>query len=103
MVLLRVKLYFSKHPEGVPHFPGGGGGGGDPTFSSGGGGGGEGVQMRISIETHITCDFPGGGLYLLSPPLDPRMFCIILFARGDVAILQPGITSGESMNFNICF
>ena len=25
--------------------------------SSGGGG----IQMLVSIETHITCDFPGGG------------------------------------------
>ena len=29
---------------------------GGPTFSRGGG-----VQMLISIENHITCDFPGGG------------------------------------------
>ena len=35
IVLLRRKLYFSKDPEGVLHFPGGGGGG--PTFSRGGG------------------------------------------------------------------
>ena len=37
---------------------------GGPTFSRGGGGGptfSRGVQMLISIETHITCDFPGGG------------------------------------------
>ena len=39
-------------------FPGG------PTFFQGGGG----VQMLISIETHITCDFPGGGG---SKPLSP--------------------------------
>ena len=37
MVLIQRKLYFSKDPEGVQHFPGGGG-----------------VQMLISIETHIT-------------------------------------------------
>ena len=30
---------------------------GGPTFSKGGGG----FQMLISIETHITCDFPGLG------------------------------------------
>ena len=34
-------------------------------FSGGGGGGGggmsRGVQMLISIEAHITCDFLGGG------------------------------------------
>ena len=29
MILLQRKLYFSKDPEGVQHFPGGG-----PTFSS---------------------------------------------------------------------
>ena len=41
--------------RGGPLFSGG------PTFSRGGGGGG-GVQMLISIETHIrTCYFPGGG------------------------------------------
>ena len=40
---------------------------GGPTFSSGGGGGvqllpgGRGVQILISIEPHITCDFRGGG------------------------------------------
>ena len=59
MVLLQRKLYFLKDPEGVQHFPRGGG----PTFSSGG------VQMLISIETHITCDFPGGGVGL--DPLSP--------------------------------
>ena len=39
---------------------------GGPTFSGGGGvqpfsRGGGGVQMLISIETHITCDFTGVG------------------------------------------
>ena len=53
MVLLQRKLYFSKDPEGVQLFPGGGG----ATFTSGGGG----LQKLISIETHMTCDFPGGG------------------------------------------
>ena len=50
MVLLLIKLYlyFTKDPEGVHYFPGGGG----QTFSRG-------VQMLISIETHIrTCYFP---------------------------------------------
>ena len=50
MILLQRKLYFSKDSEGVQHFPG------DPaSFGVGGG-----VQMLISIEPHITCDFPGG-------------------------------------------
>ena len=43
-------------------------GGSGPTFSRGGGG----VQVLISIETHITCDFPGGLGYPI-PPLDPHM------------------------------
>ena len=30
-------------------------------FFQGGGEGGGGVQMLISVETYITCDFPGGG------------------------------------------
>ena len=49
MVLLHRKLNFSKDPEGVQHFQGGG----VQLFSRG-------VQMLISKETHITCDFPGG-------------------------------------------
>ena len=32
MVLLQRKLYFSKDPEGVQHFPGGGGGGCPNTY-----------------------------------------------------------------------
>ena len=50
--------------------------GGDPTFSRVGG-----VQMLISIETQITCDFVGGGSEPLPPPpppLDPHMVCICL-------------------------
>ena len=56
MVLLQRKLYFSKDPEGSQHFPGGWGG----------------VQMLISIETHITCDFPGESGHPI-PPLDQHM------------------------------
>ena len=69
MVLSQRKLYFSKDPEGVQLFPGG------SNFF-------QGVQMLISIETHIACDFPGGGGVQTSiPPLDPhitllkRMIC----------------------------
>ena len=57
MVLLQRKLYFTKDPEGVQHFPVGGGGG---------------VQIHISIEPHITCDFPGGGGGWSGPP-NPTM------------------------------
>ena len=61
MVLLQRKLYFSKDRGG-------------PTFLGGGGWGGR-VQVLISIETHITCDFPGGGggRTPYHPPLDPHM------------------------------
>ena len=42
------------------------------SFSRVGGGGG--IQMLTSIETHITCDFPGGGgVRTPYPPLDPHM------------------------------
>ena len=50
MVLLQGKLYISKDPEVIQHFPGG------PIFFQGVGG----AQMLISIETYITCDFPEG-------------------------------------------
>ena len=59
-LLRKLYLYFTKDPEAFHYFPGGGGG---PTFSRGGGG----VQMLISIETHIrTCYFPGG---VSGPPI----------------------------------
>ena len=59
MVLFQRKLYFSKDPGWVQHLPGG------PTFSRG-------VQMLISIETHMPCDFPGRG----GPdPLSPLWIC----------------------------
>ena len=45
------KQYFSKDSEGAQHFPEG------PNLFQGGG---MGAQMLISIETHITCDSPGG-------------------------------------------
>ena len=69
MVLLLRKLYFyfTKDPEAVHYFPVGG----VQLFPGGGGG----VQMLISIETHIrTCYFPGG---VSGPPLDPHMGNVI--------------------------
>ena len=64
MVLLQRQLYFSKDPEEFQHFQGGGG---VKLFFRG-------VQMLISIETHITCDFPGGGVRApYPPPLDPNL------------------------------
>ena len=60
LLLKKLYLYFTKDPEGVHYFPGGG----CQTFSRGGG-----VQMLISLVTHIrTCYFPGGGM---SGPLSP--------------------------------
>ena len=54
LLLRKLYLYFTKDPEAVHYFPGGGGG--CPIFPGGGG-----VQVLISIETHIrTCYFPGG-------------------------------------------
>ena len=63
MVLLLRKLYLysTKDPEGVRYFPGGGG----SNFFQGGG-----VQMPISIETHIrTCFFQGVVSGTLAPLL----------------------------------
>ena len=59
--LLPRELYCSKDPEGVQHFPGWGG-----------------VKMLISIETHITCDFPDGVGTPYPPPPDLHMFCLFL-------------------------
>ena len=51
LLLRKLYLYFTKDPEAVNYFTGGGG---VQLFSGGG------VQMLISIETHIrTCLFPG--------------------------------------------
>ena len=51
---------------------------GGPTFSRGGGGSnffeGGGSNCLFPIETHITCDFPGGGgSGPPVPPLDPHL------------------------------
>ena len=51
-------LSFFKVSEGVQHFPGG------SNFFQGGGGG---SNCLFPIETHITCDFPGGS----GPPVPP--------------------------------
>ena len=57
-------LYFFTVQKGRNIYRGGGGGGGATFyyfFFFGGGGGLGGVQILISIETYITCDFSGGG------------------------------------------
>ena len=61
LLLRKLYLYFTKDPDGVHYFSGGG----CQTFSGGGGG----VQMLISLETHVrTCYFPGVGC---PDPLSP--------------------------------
>ena len=63
LLLRKLNLYFTKDPEAVHYIPGG-----VQLFPLGGGGG---VQMLISIETHIrTCYFPGG----CPDPLPPSGF-----------------------------
>ena len=58
LLLRKLYLYFTKDPEGVHYFPGGGVG---KLFQGG-------VQMLISLETHVrTCYFPGGGVS--GPPI----------------------------------
>ena len=67
LLLRKLNLYFTKDTEAVHYFPG------VQLFS-----GGWGVQMLISIETHIrTCYFPGG-VRTPYPPLDPRMGNVII-------------------------
>ena len=70
LLLRKLYLYFTKNPEGVHYFPGKG----VPNFFQGGG-----VQMLISLETHVrTCYFPGGGVGTPYPPLDPHMGNVII-------------------------
>ena len=53
MVNFKEIYHFSRFQRGSNIFQGGGGG---PTFSRGGG-----SNCLFPIETHITCDFLGGG------------------------------------------
>ena len=65
VLLLKKYTYASPRSREVPLYSGGGGG---SNFFRGGGGLGGGVQMLISIETHIrACYFPGGGVS--GPPI----------------------------------
>ena len=56
MVNFEENYHFSRFQRGSNIFQGGGGG---SNFFQGGGGGGS--NCLFPIETHITCDFPGGG------------------------------------------
>ena len=60
------EIYHFQGSRGVQHFPGGGGG---SNFFQGGGG----SNCLFPIETHITCDFPGGSGPPVRPPLDPHL------------------------------
>ena len=62
-------LSFSRVPEGVQHFPGGG----VQLFPGGGGW----SNCLFPIETHITCDFPGGGRS--GPPVLPSGSTLVVY------------------------
>ena len=64
MVNIKETYHFSRFQRGSNIFQG------DPTFSRGGG-----SNCLFPIETHITCDFPGGGIRTPCPPppLDPHL------------------------------
>ena len=71
LLLRKLYLYFTKDPKAVHYFPGAGGG--CPTFSRGGG-----VQMLISIETHIRTFIYQGECPDPLSPLDPHMGNVII-------------------------
>ena len=80
VVFFATILYFLRFKR-VETFIGGGGGGGATFYYFFLGGGVGGVQILISIETYITCDFSGGGggggggggVRTTYPSLDSRM------------------------------
>ena len=78
MVNFKEIYHFSRFQRGSNIFQGGGGGGGGgggPSFSRGGGGGGS--NCLFPIETHITCDFPGGGgVPTPCPPSGSALVCL---------------------------
>ena len=90
MVNFKEIYHFSKVPEGVQLyqvggvqlFPGEG-----PFFSRG-------SNCLFPIETHITCDFPGGGggLDPLSPPLDPHLFRMSCFCYRSLSFGAVGLS-----------
>ena len=71
-------------------------------------------QMVISIETHLTCDFPEGSGHL-SPPLDPHMthlctkmrstennVCVILIDAYLFGIDQRQLCRFVSLSYMVC-
>ena len=78
MVISKKNIIF-QGSGGGPNFSSGGGGGGCNFFQGRGGGG---VNCLFPIETHITCDFPGGGgSGHPVPPLDPHLAAIYLVSQ----------------------
>ena len=69
MVNFKEIYHFFKVPDGVQHFPGG-----VQLFPGG-------SNCLIPIETHITCDFPGGGGS--GPPVPPLWIrtCVTLMGH----------------------
>ena len=63
MVNFEENYHFSRFQRGSNIFRGGGGG--VQLFSGGG------SNCLFPIETHITCDFPGGGGGGSGPPIPP--------------------------------
>ena len=78
------------------------GSGGGQTISGGGGGGG-GIQLLIlyrNIETHITCDFPGGGGLDPLPPSSPHLPDALLHEAEDrvqLCIRSSTVLRGNSL------
>ena len=77
---------------------------GGPTFSRGEGNffhGGGGVQWVLSIETHITCGFPGGGRtpYLPSGSAHAISQLIFLISKGNISCGFPKDPSQENDSF----
>ena len=69
-VTFKENYYLPRFQRGWNIFQGGVGG--RVQLFTGGGGGGS--NCFFPIETHITCDFPGGPDRLLPPPRDPPMW-----------------------------
>ena len=66
MVIFKETNHYSRFQRGSHIFQGGGGGGSN--FFQGGGG----SNCLFPIETHITCDYPGG-VWTPCPSLDPHL------------------------------
>ena len=98
MVISKKTIIF-KGFRGGPTFSRGGGGGGGATFSMEDGGRG-GVQWVISIETHITCDFPGGRTpYPPSGSAHAISQLIFLISKGNISCGFPKDPSQEDDSF----